>query len=239
MSVSVAVITPVYNESENIVQWVRSLLNEFEFTQVIVVDASDNDESKSVIKRIGSDAQFDRNRLTIAYSGTPSRALQMNQGAQICAADVFVFLHADTQLPDDAIVCIGDAIEKGYQWGRFDVRLDAPGVLFRIIEWSMNQRSAVSSIATGDQAIFVKRELFNKMDGFAAIPLMEDIEICKRLKKIAQPARIRSRAVTSARRWRMQGVLHTVVQMWTLRFQYWLGISPEKLAMVYRNVREE
>jgi rSAM/selenodomain-associated transferase 2 len=238
LNASIAVVVPVYNESENIVQWVQSLLDEFESAQIVVVDASDRDVSILALKKIESDTRFDENRLRIIYSHTPSRALQMNQGAQVCTADVLVFLHADTRLPGDAMDGIRNAVERGFQWGRFDVRLDAPGVFYRIIEWSMNQRSAISSIATGDQAIFIKRALFNEVGGFAAIPLMEDIELCKRLKKIGWPARLRSRVVTSARRWREQGVLCTIVQMWSLRFQYWLGISPEKLAMAYRNVRE-
>jgi len=237
LSASIAVVVPVFNEGDGIVQRVGSLLSDFDFTQVVVVDASDDMTAKTAIEKMAAEFQSDHDTFTVIASALPGRAVQMNRGAQACTTDVLLFLHADTRLPKDAVTCIREVFENDYQWGRFDVSLNANGLMFRVIEWSMNLRSAVSGIATGDQGIFLKKELFESAGGFAEIPLMEDIELSRRLKKISWPVRIRSKVITSARRWQQQGVLRTVLQMWSLRLQYWLGVSPEKLSTAYRNVR--
>jgi len=234
---TIAVVVPVFNEGDGIAQHVRTLLTDFDFEHVVVVDASDDISAKAAIEKMTAEFQAEYDRLTVITSALPGRALQMNRGAQACTTDVLLFLHADTRLPEDAVTKIRKEIEDGHQWGRFDVRLDASGLIFRIIEWSMNLRSAISGVATGDQGIFVTKELFESVGGFAEIPVMEDIELSRRLKNISWPTRIRFKVTTSARRWQQQGVICTVLQMWSLRLQYWLGVSPEKLLAAYRNIR--
>jgi hypothetical protein len=119
-------------------------------------------------------------------------------------------------------------------WGRFDVRLSGTHKVFRLIETMMNIRSRLTSIATGDQAIFVTAKLFQAIDRFPEIALMEDIEICRRLKKLTRPVCLKTRVITSSRRWETQGVLATILLMWKLRLYYFLGVSPQKLVRLYR-----
>ena len=164
------------------------------------------------------------------------RARQMHAGAQTATADVLLFLHADTVLPPEADARIRDAIRRGHLWGRFDVRLSGRYWPLRLVECMMNWRSAVSGIVTGDQAMFVRRDVYRMLGGFAPIPLMEDVEFSRRLKWVGKAARLRGPAVASSRRWELKGVFRTILLMWYLRFLYWLGVSPERLAR--RNCRQ-
>ena len=162
------------------------------------------------------------------------RARQMNTGAAVARGDVLLFLHADTTLPPRADALIDAALAGGARWGRFDVRI-APGPpALRVVAALMNLRSRLSGIATGDQAIFVERGLFEAVGGYAELPLMEDIELSRRLRAFARPACLRPRATTSGRRWQRHGVWRTVWLMWRLRWRYWRGEAPERLAALYR-----
>jgi rSAM/selenodomain-associated transferase 2 len=162
------------------------------------------------------------------------RSKQMNAGAAIAKGDVLLFLHADTVLPDDALrlIAIGLA-STGRAWGRFDVTIAGTDPLLAAVSAAMNLRSRWSGIATGDQAIFVRREAFEAVGGFPDIPLLEDVEISQRLKALSKPLCVRSRALTSARRWERDGVMKTIVLMWRIRFAYAMGVSPERLARRY------
>jgi len=162
----------------------------------------------------------------------------MNAGAAVCAGDVLLFLHADTRLPVAAASRIEAAIRRGCRWGWFDVRLDARGAAFRVIERMMCWRARATGIATGDMALFVARELFAAEGGFAEIPLMEDVEFSRRLKRAGRPAVIAAPVLTSARRWRQHGVARTVLLMWKLRFDYWRGRDPAELAAAYHHARD-
>lgn len=162
------------------------------------------------------------------------RALQMNAGAAVAVADVLVFLHADTELPAGAIAAVRRAVEAGALWGFFAVRLAGRHPLLRVIERMMNWRSHITGIATGDQAIFVRRHAFELLGGYAPIALMEDIDLCGRLKWLGPPARLRMPVVTSSRRWEARGIWRTVLLMWWLRGLYALGVSPQRLARWYR-----
>ena len=161
------------------------------------------------------------------------RARQMNYGAGLARGDVLVFVHADTVLPRKGLEQLSELQAGEKCWGRFDVRLSGSHPLFRLIESGMNLRSRITGIATGDQALFVGRELFEAVGGFPSIELMEDITLSSSLKKIAPPLCLRTRVVTSSRRWERQGILRTILRMMRLRACYALGVKPDQLAREY------
>ncbi len=157
------------------------------------------------------------------------RALQMNAGARAARGDALVFLHADTRLPAQADAAILAALES-HLWGRFDVKIDGDHALLKVVACAMSLRSRLTGIATGDQAIFVRREAFG---GFPEIALMEDVAFCKAMKRRARPACLRETVLTSGRRWESRGVLRTIVLMWRLRLMFFLGARPDDLARIY------
>ena len=218
------IVMPVLNEGPTLAQHLHALqaLRQ-RGVELVVVDGGSTDSTWALARALAD-------QVLLSPRG---RAAQMNAGAQDCRADVLLFLHADTQLPTDADRLIAQAIAPGYSWGRFDVRIDGPHPLLRIVERLMNLRSGLTGIATGDQAMFVRREVFERLGGFAGMPLMEDIELSTRLKKLGVPACIKVPVTTSARRWQQHGVGRTIVLMWRLRLAYFLGISPHALALRY------
>ena len=162
------------------------------------------------------------------------RARQMNAGARAARGDVLLFLHADTILPDGALAAVeAAASDPGVVAGRFDVRLDNPRPVFRIIAWFMNQRSRWSGISTGDQAIFVCREPFDALGGYPDMPLMEDVDLCRRLKRRGRMVALRLSVTTSARKWEREGAVRTILLMWALRLLYVAGVSPARLHRWY------
>ena len=161
------------------------------------------------------------------------RAAQMNAGAAAATGDVLLFLHADTRLPENADRLVRDGLARSAKvWGRFDVRIDGGGLL-GLIAIMMNTRSQLTGIATGDQAMFMTRAAFECAGAFPSIALMEDVALSAKLKRIGPPLALRARATTSARRWRRQGTLRTVLLMWALRLRFFLGADPAKLARAY------
>jgi len=168
----------------------------------------------------------------------PGRGRQMNMGARLSKSDVLVFLHADTLLPMDARRSIEQALRtSGCVGGRFDVRFDETTILGTLICHMMNLRSRLTGIATGDQAIFVRRTAFEALGGFADIPIMEDVEFSKRLKDQGTVEALRSRVTTSFRRWQFNGPIRTILLMWGLRLLYWLNVSPTRLKQWYSDAR--
>jgi rSAM/selenodomain-associated transferase 2 len=162
------------------------------------------------------------------------RASQMNAGARIAIGEVLLFVHADTRLPVDADLAIALELERsGGTWGRFDVTIDSRVPLLGLVAWAMNARSRLSGIATGDQAIFVRRAEFAAVGGFPALALLEDVAMSRCLKRRSPPICLRERVVTSGRRWESNGVLRTIALMWWLRLRYFLGVSPDRLAQSY------
>jgi rSAM/selenodomain-associated transferase 2 len=153
----------------------------------------------------------------------------MNAGARHAAGDVLLFLHADTALPQEADRIITENLQK-HVWGRFDVEIQGRHPLLRLVGCAMSLRSRLTGIATGDQAIFVRRQAF---DGFPEIALMEDVAFSREMKRRGAPACLRSRVRTSGRRWESRGVLRTILLMWRLRLLYFLGVRPERLARLY------
>lgn len=193
--------------------------------EIIVVDGGSTDESRKL-----ADPYVDQ-----LLTSNAGRAQQMNTGAAMAGGDILLFLHIDTLLPEDGLAAITQAVRPDEKvWGRFDVRLSGNQQSFRMIETMMNWRSRLSGIATGDQAIFVARTLFQRVHGFSDIPLMEDVELCRRLKKVRSPICLSQRVITSSRRWEMGGVFKTIILMWRLRLAYWLGADPARLARQYR-----
>lgn len=161
------------------------------------------------------------------------RARQMNDGATASSGEILLFLHADTALPVQAVDAILRVMDDGAQWGHFDVRIDGSHPMLRIVERMMNWRSRLTGIATGDQAIFLRRDLFERIGGYEDIPLMEDIRLSARLKREAAPACLAEAVSTSARRWEKHGVWRTVLLMWRLRAAHFFGANPELLARRY------
>jgi rSAM/selenodomain-associated transferase 2 len=192
--------------------------------EVIVVDGGSRDGTPELAR-----ALVDR-----VLAAPRGRASQMNAGAAAARGEVLLFLHADTRLPPGAERLVIDGLAASdRQWGRFDVRIDGRHPLLPLVAWLMNRRSRLSGIATGDQAIFVRREAFARAGGFPALALMEDVALSKRLKRVSAPLYLRDRVVTSGRRWESRGVVRTVVLMWWLRLRYSLGASPERLHRLY------
>jgi rSAM/selenodomain-associated transferase 2 len=233
---TVAIIMPVFNEATQLEASLEVLYRCDVLNEVIVVDGGSDDPTDDVIRRfIG---QITEAESVFRFSAAPrSRALQMNAGALLAQSDVLLFLHVDARLPDSAMDSVRDSIRRGASWGRFDMHLDDDAVIFRIIEWCMNMRSTLTGIATGDQAIFVRRDVFRMLGGYAPIRLMEDVEFCKRLKWVGPPALIAKQVRASTRRWRQHGIVRTVILMWFLRLLYWLGISPKTVARFYPDTR--
>ena len=175
-----------------------------------------------------------RARADCVISAPRGRAPQMNAGAARASGNVLLFLHADTRLPDNADHMVLDGLHRSARvWGRFDVRIEGTHPLFAVIAWLMNFRSRLTGIATGDQAMFVRREAFIGVGGFPVIPLMEDVVLSKLLKRVSRPVCLRTRVVTSGRRWEKNGVISTVLLMWRLRLAFFLGADPWKLAHRY------
>ena len=223
---TVGVILPVLNEADMLPTALEHL-RQLSPDEIIVVDGGSTDATRDVAK-----AKMDGLPVRLLTS-TRGRARQMNTGAAEARSDILLFLHADTRLPSRALESVRAAVRAGHIWGRFDVRLDNPKLIYRVIEWFMNLRSALTGIATGDQAVFVRRDVFEQLGGHPDIALMEDIELSARLRRKQPPARIRTPVLVSARRWERRGIVRTVLLMWGLRLCYWLGISPVRLARWY------
>jgi len=220
-----SIIIPVLNEATVIVQTLSSLQSiRRRGHEVIVVDGGSDDQSSSIAIPFSDKV----------IHGLRGRSRQMNAGAESSTGEILLFLHVDTLLPNDADRLIIEGMNgRRRLWGRFDVKLSGKHPLLRIIEFLMNWRSRLSYIATGDQGIFVKRELFEKIGGFPEIDLMEDIALCKILKKYGPPLCLWQWITTSSRRWEEKGLFRTVLLMWFLRLAYFFKADPNRLVKLY------
>ncbi len=225
LSCSLCIVVPVLNEAQGIEALLQSLAPlRQRGARVVVVDGGSQDDTRA-LAQAHADAVIE---------GPCGRALQMNAGAALGWGEVLLFLHADTTLPERADVHLLQALFRGHVWGRFDVRIAGRPWMLAVVARLMNWRSRWTGIATGDQAIFMRREVFAQVGGFALQPLMEDIDLSQRLRAVGPPACLRQRVVTSGRRWEQRGVWRTILLMWRLRWRYWRGESAHTLARDYR-----
>lgn len=226
MAVRVSIIVPAYNEAARIEHTLRALAPlRAEGAELLVADGGSSDATRTL-------ALPWADRVLEAPRG---RASQMNAGAAAARGQLLLFLHADTHLPADAVRTVWQAMRQRHRgWGRFDVRIEGRSPWLPVVAALMNLRSRLSGIATGDQAIFVKRELFEAVGGFPAQALMEDIELTRRLKRHGRPLCLREKVSTSGRRWDEHGALRTIGLMWWLRWRYWRGADAAQLAAIYR-----
>lgn len=224
---TVSVIVPTLNE-ERILAATLTQARQPGVHEIIVVDGGSVDATRAVAEPLAD----------LVLSAPQGRAAQMNAGADAARGDVLLFLHADTRVPEGYTVAVAAACaQPGIIGGRFDVNLQPATWLLRLTGQLMNWRSRLSRIATGDQAIFIRREVFEQLGGYASIPLMEDIELSRRMKRAGRIACLRQRVTTSARRWQKHGVVRTILLMWSLRLLYFFGVSPARLQRLYANTR--
>ncbi len=220
-----SIIVPVLDEAPGIVAALAALAPaRARGVEVLVVDGGSRDGTRSLAAPL-ADRVIDAPR---------GRAAQMNAGARASRGSILLFLHADTTLPaeGDALVC-ARLEDAALQWGRFDVAIAGSDPLLALVALFMNARSRLTGVATGDQAMFARREAFERVGGFPEIPLMEDVALSKRLRALSRPLCLRERVLTSGRRWERGGTLRTIVLMWRLRLAYALGADPHRLARRY------
>ena len=218
-----SIIIPCLNESGTLGHTLTNLLSSLQDpsqAEIIVCDGGSQDDTLDVAR------QFP----VVILTSRPGRARQMNRAAQKATGDWLLFLHSDTRLPVNWEQLIQ---QSRSDWGRFDVRLSGQHFVFRVIEKTINLRSRITSIATGDQALFFRRDFFNQLGGFPEIPLMEDIAMSQQARRLASPCCVREPVVTSSRRWEHNGIVRTILLMWWLRLAYWLGVKPETLYRLY------
>ena len=225
MTPMLSIIIPTLDEASHIAATLDALAPlRMRGAEAIVVDGGSGDATVDL-------ARPHADRVLVSPRG---RATQMNAGAAIARGDVLVFLHADTRLPPDADRLIADGLAHSRKaWGRFDVSIDGRSPLLPLVAWSMNWRSRLTGIATGDQAMFVTGAAFARVGGFPDVALMEDIALSASLKRVSAPLCRRERAITSGRRWEQRGVLRNVLTVWRLRLAFFLGADPDALARDY------
>ncbi len=224
LSMNFSIIIPTLNESEGIKRCLLALQTlRGEECEIIVADGGSTDRTREL-----ADPLCDK--LAMAETG---RARQMNAGAELSEGDILVFLHADTYLPENALALIRQRIGASHPWGRFDIRLIGSPKMLRVIAFMMNGRSRLTGVATGDQCLFITREVFFAIGKYPDIALMEDIALSKRLNKICRPICLTEKVSSSGRKWERQGVAKTILLMWWLRIRYFFGSNPEILAKIY------
>jgi rSAM/selenodomain-associated transferase 2 len=223
---SLSIVMPVLDEAAGIVATLEALAPlRARGAELIVVDGGSRDATVARAQGLAD----------VVLDGPRGRARQMNAGAAVARAPTLLFLHADTRLPERAERLIAQALGVApLAWGRFDVEIEGRSPMLRVVAAMMNARSRLTGIATGDQAMFMTRAAFENAGGFPDQPLMEDIELSVRLKRLSTPVCLRERVITSGRRWEQRGVWRTIVLMWRLRLLYAVGVSADRLAPWYR-----
>lgn len=216
------IVVPVLDEAPIIVPALQALAPlRARGHEIIVADGGSEDGTRELAAPLAD-------RVIQAPRG---RARQMNAGAALASGEALLFLHADTRLPEGGDALVAGALQVR-EWGRFDVRIEGRSALLPLVAFFMNVRSRLTGVATGDQAIFVRRGAFG---GFPDIALMEDVAFSKAMKRRSPPACLRQRVATSGRRWDERGALRTMLLMWRLRLAFLLGTAPDDLARRYPN----
>jgi len=226
--VKLAVIVPMLNEERAIATTLRALRIGAPVAEIIVADGGSNDDSVAIARTLAD----------TVITAPRGRARQMNAGAAAARGDVLAFVHADTLVPTDFAGQIAAALDDpAIVGGRFDVRLNAASPSYRLLSTLINWRSRVMRSATGDQAIFVRREVFERLGGYPDIKICEDVALVRRLRRAGRLACLRARVTTSARRWQSRGLIRTVLTMWTIKSLFLLGVSPAWLKRHYFDAR--
>lgn len=225
----ISIVIPTYNEAGSIESTLMPLQRSRcdGEVEVILSDGNSTDGTRDLAAPL----------VDLCLNESQGRARQMNSGAKAASGELLLFLHADTQLPNDFLPLLTDLQgrhDEEYLWGFFPLRLSGDHWMLRIVERCINLRSRLSSIATGDQAIFVNRNLWYVLEGFSDIPLMEDVELTRRAGKLSKARVQSSLLVTSSRRWEEKGIISTILLMWRLRWLYFVGVNPRTLAALYR-----
>jgi rSAM/selenodomain-associated transferase 2 len=225
MTVQLSVVIPVRNEAHALPLLLADLAAlRVAGAELIVVDGGSHDAT----------CELAHGHADLLLRAEPGRAAQMNAGAARARGEYLWFVHADTRVSAEALTALQAALAEQPLWGRFDVRLSGAGLAFKLIGAMISLRSRLTGIASGDQGIFVRRKDFDAMAGYAPIPLMEDLHLCRLLKRQARPYCIRVPLSTSSRRWEQNGIWRTVLLMWCLRLAYYAGAKPATLARYYR-----
>ena len=233
--VRISLVIPLYNEGEGAAAALEAALALPDVADITLVDASSDPASRAAYADL-AERQTGDSRVNCLTSPAPGRARQMNLGARHARGDVLVFLHCDTRLPHGAAGAIRDRVATGFSWGRFRLALDSPRPLLKLVSAGINGRSRLTRSAYGDQAMFLTRPLFKKLGGFADLPLMEDVELCDRLRSVP-PAWIDDPVQVSPRRWERTGVFRLLCLIRCMRWGYRFGVSPARLAAWYGHAR--
>lgn len=224
---SLSIIVPIFNEEDNLPSFLSHLAAfKGHVHEILFVDGGSDDDSVNLITRAGF----------MVLRSERGRAAQMNCGARAAQGSIYVFLHADTYLPENAIIDITNALQKKY-WGRFNVCISGNSRLLHVVAFMMNLRSWYTGIATGDQTIFVRRDIFFSHGSYPLQPLMEDIALSVKLRAHSRPVCLKACVQTSGRRWESQGVWPTIILMWQLRWMYWRGVPVKEIASYYQELR--
>lgn len=219
-----SIIIPTLNETRIIHACLLDLQTLKNISEIIIVDGGSTDNTLEIAKPLAD-------KTIISSQG---RAKQMNAGAKQAKGETLVFIHADTFLPENALDLITQALSKTNPgWGRFNVQLKGNHLMLKVIAALMNLRSCLTGIATGDQVIFVSKQLFDKVGGYPDIALMEDISLCTNLKKLSHCVCLEAKVISSGRLWEKHGVFKTILLMWRLRLGYFFGENPETLSTLY------
>ncbi|MBI5327641.1 MAG: TIGR04283 family arsenosugar biosynthesis glycosyltransferase [Deltaproteobacteria bacterium] len=218
---SISVIIPTLNEEDNLEHTLKSVGQDAE---IIIADAGSSDSTIKI-------ANGFTDKIIMSEKG---RGAQMDNGARMATGDIFLFLHADTRLPDGWMEKVAEALKDAkVVGGGFRLKINSGKFSFSIIEAIVNLRSRRLGFIYGDQAIFVRRDVFLSVGGFMGLPLMEDVDLMRRLKKVGKVILVDAQASTSPRRWEKRGVLRTTLRNWMFLSLYYLGVSPQKLYKCY------
>jgi rSAM/selenodomain-associated transferase 2 len=220
-----SIIIPTLNEEKTIESCLSALQPLRNNCEIIIVDGGSIDNTRVIARSLADKV----------VSSDKGRARQMNNGARYASGNVLIFLHADTSLPENALQLIQQKLNSSRKWGRFDIQLSGNHFMLKVIAQMMNWRSRLTGIATGDQVIFVTRLAFEKAGQYPEINLMEDIAICKALRKISPPICLKAKVISSGRRWERYGIYKTILLMWNIRLRYFFGADPQILAFLYTN----